>query len=168
MKVRELDLRNFFSQIGKVNNIIMIRDKNTGKHKGIGYVEMADLEDVPNCLLFNNVVPEFQKFPILVKPSEAERNFVAKKESTASSGGRQSHENKIYIGNIHVSISELALKSVLDQFGQVESVTLMKDELGNSKGYAFVRFAQVEAAKLAMGSLGGLELAGILFELLYH
>ena len=57
----EVDLRNFFSQLGKVNNIIMIRDKHTGKHKGIGYVEMADLEDVPNCLLFNNVVPEFQK-----------------------------------------------------------------------------------------------------------
>jgi RNA recognition motif-containing protein len=67
MKANEGDLRRFFGQIGKVNNIIMIRDKHTGRHKGIGYVEMADLEDIPNCLLFNNCVPDFQKFPILGK-----------------------------------------------------------------------------------------------------
>jgi len=71
MKVNEANLQEFFSQIGTVKSIIMIRDKHTGKHKGFGYVEMADLESIPSCLLFNNVVPDFQKFPILVKASEA-------------------------------------------------------------------------------------------------
>ena len=36
MKTNESHLHNFFSQIGRVNNIIMIRDKFTGRHKGIG------------------------------------------------------------------------------------------------------------------------------------
>jgi len=49
MKANEPSLRNFFSQIGTVNNIIMIRDKITGRHKGIAYVEMGSLEDIPNC-----------------------------------------------------------------------------------------------------------------------
>ena len=30
----------------------------------------------------NGQVPTFQKFPILVKASEAEKNFLAKKEAT--------------------------------------------------------------------------------------
>lgn len=75
MKVHEGNLREFFSQIGTVKNVIMIRDKHTGKHKGFGYVEMMELESIPSCLLLNNVVPDFQKFPILVKASEAGRSL---------------------------------------------------------------------------------------------
>jgi RNA-binding protein 39 len=158
----ESDLRNFFSQIGKVNSVIMIRDKHTGRHKGISYVEMGDLEDIPNCLLFNNVVPDFQKFPILVKPSEAEKNFVAKKDPTVASSrdGKGMPDTRVYVGNIHVSITEEALKSILEQFGPLESVSLHRDELGNSKGYAFAKFLSFDAAKSAMSNLGGLELAG--------
>ena len=97
-KATESDLRNFFSQIGKVNSVIMIRDKHTGRHKGIGYVEMADLDVVPNCLLFNNVVPDFQKFAILVKPSEAEKNFAAKKEPVATSSISSDPDTRLYLG----------------------------------------------------------------------
>ena len=75
----EKSLEDFFGQIGSVKNIIMLRDKLTGLHKGFAYVEMTELESIPNCLLFNNVVPDFQKFPILVKASEAEKNFLFKK-----------------------------------------------------------------------------------------
>ncbi len=169
-KANERDLENFFGQIGKVNNIIMLRDKVSGFHKGFAYVEMADLDAIPNCLLFNNVVPDFQKFPILVKASEAEKNFLAKKDpystiyegpdpalTSALLGGP---ETRIYIGNIHVSIDEAGIRSVVEQFGQLESVKLHKDSQGNSKGFAFVKFVKAECAALAMSALGGLELAG--------
>ena len=82
-KVNEKQLEEFFETLGPVNDVIMLRDKGTGRHKGFGYVEMAELESIPNCLLLNNVVPNFQKYPILVKASEAEKNFLAKKESSA-------------------------------------------------------------------------------------
>ena len=128
MKVNESHLKEFFSQIGRIKNIIMIRDKNTGKHKGFGYIEMFELETIPNCLLFNNVVPDFQKFPILVKPSEAEKNFIAKKESGAkvASDYHQAPvaDPRVYIGNLHVNITEDSLRSVVEQFGPVESVSL--------------------------------------------
>lgn len=155
-KVDEKNLEDFFSQIGKVKNIIMIRDKFTGQHKGFAYVEMEDLDTIPNCLLFNNVVPNFQKFPILVKASEAEKNFLAKKESTSNA----SKDSRIYVGNIHLSIDETALKTVLEQFGPVESVKLHRDALGNSKGFAFVQYVHADHAQLAMAALPALELGG--------
>ena len=61
MKVTEKHLRDFFGQIGKVNDIIMIRDKYTGRHKGFAYVEMAELEKIPTCLMINGVVPDVSK-----------------------------------------------------------------------------------------------------------
>eukprot|EP01036_Dinobryon_divergens_P053945 gene53945-72088_t len=51
-------IREFFSQIGDVNDVIMIRDKFTGRHKGFAYVEMADLEKIPTCLMLNACVPD--------------------------------------------------------------------------------------------------------------
>ena len=74
----------------------------TGKHKGFAYVEMRDLESIENCLLFNNVVPDFQKFKIMVKASEAEKNFLANKEktSTKTEGGP---ESRMYVGKNSLS-----------------------------------------------------------------
>ena len=119
-KTDESCLERFFGEIGYVKNIIMLRDKITRAHKGFAYVEMEKLEDIPNCILFNNCVPDFQKFPILVKPSEAEKNLVARKDSallpaaTSSTAatinnpasgtaiGVGGPDARLYIGNIHV------------------------------------------------------------------
>lgn len=138
----------------------MIRDKHSGKHKGFAYVEMGDLDDIPNCLLFNNVVPDFQKFAILVKPSEAEKNFVARKDPVVIKDPKAGPDCRVYIGNIHISVTDAALKSILDQFGPTESIVLHRDDQGNSKGFAFARFIKPESAQLALQNLGGLELAG--------
>eukprot|EP01032_Pedospumella_encystans_P008973 gene8973-10593_t len=177
-KANEASLENFFGAIGKVKNIIMLRDKASNVHKGFAYVEMADLECIPNCLLFNNVVPDFQKFPILVKASEAEKNFLAKKDTSATTyqpgmadttGLSKSAlagldatgaDARIYVGNIHISVDETALKTILEAFGPTESVKLHRDHLGNSKGYAFVKYVRAEHASLAAAGLQGQDLAG--------
>merc|ERR1719456_802222 len=81
MKATEKQIRKFFEKVGKVRDVIMIRDKYTNRHKGYAYVELNDLESVPMVLMLNGTVPDFQRFPILVKASEAEKNFLAKQES---------------------------------------------------------------------------------------
>lgn len=157
-KVRESDLENFFGQLGTVRSVIMLRDKLTGQHKGFAYVEMGDLEHIPNCLLFNNVVPDFQKYPILVKASEAEKNFLAKKDPFKVDA--LGPDTRLYVGNIHVSIDESQLKQVLDQFGPTESIKIHRDHLGNSKGFAFVKFLRADSCAIASAALPGIELAG--------
>ena len=169
MKVNERNIREFFEKIGKVNDVILIRDKYTNRHKGFAYVEMADLETVPMVLMLCGTVPDFQKFPILVKASEAEKNFLAKQETVASAAAPQvvadggvnaANANRLYIGNLHVNITEDDLKTVLSPFGEVEQVQINRDEVGTSKGYAFVRFVNSADAQIAMNKLSGLELAG--------
>lgn len=156
-KVKEDDLRDYFSQVGKVKSIIMVRDKYTNKHKGFAYVEMEDLDTIPTCLLFHDKIPSFQKYAIIVRPSEAEKNFVAKKDTTASASVP---DTRVYVGNIHYSIDEAALKTIVEQFGPVASLTIHRDETGKSKGFAFVRYRDPEGAMMAMSGLGGLEILG--------
>lgn len=176
-KVDEKKVKDYFSQVGDVNNVIMIRDKFTGRHKGFAYVEMKELESIPTCLMLNGVPPDFQKFPILVKASEAEKNFLARKDpasvapthaSMGQGGSSASNstsygevgDSRVYVGNLHVNITEEDLSTVLQQVGPVESVHISRDEVGTSKGYAFARFKRVDDAHKAQSTLSGLELAG--------
>jgi RNA-binding protein 39 len=70
------DLRKYFKRkAGPVESIYFLTDKRTGRHKGGAYVEMKRLNDVPYAVSCNGRVPSFQKFPILVRPSESERNL---------------------------------------------------------------------------------------------
>ena len=93
MKTTDQNLREYFGQLGQVKSIVMIRDKNTGRHKGAGYVEMGELEAIPMVLQLNGTYPPWQpRFPILVKASEAEKNFIARKE--ASAVAQQAAEDK--------------------------------------------------------------------------
>lgn len=85
-RASERDLRKYFNAKGfRVNEVIMLRDKRTGRHKGCAYVELRKLEYVQSCIAaLNDQVPDFQKFPILIKASEAEKNYAATTTTTTT------------------------------------------------------------------------------------
>ncbi|CAH0515891.1 unnamed protein product [Peronospora belbahrii] len=187
-KVREKDLERFFTKIGKVESVLLIRDKFTNRSKGFAYVELSNLEDVPKVLLMTGQVPDFQAFPIMIKASEAEKNFAAKKDSVmnantatatpltadalgaglagaiAGGGGMSvsalSAASRIYCGNLHTNITEDDLRIVFQSFGEVLSVTINRDEMGRSKGFSFIQFSSPQEANFALSKGNGLELAG--------
>ena len=59
-------------------------------------------------------------------------------------------DSRLYLGNLHPSITDSDLKLLLSQFGPIDYVNLHRDELGNSKGFAFTRYARAEDAANAM------------------
>jgi RNA-binding protein 23/39 len=77
MRATPRDLRAYFHKMGcAVKDISFLYDKRTNKHKGGAYVEMASLQDAAQVLALSNQPPDFQRFPIVIKPSEAEKNYI--------------------------------------------------------------------------------------------
>ncbi|MDD4589062.1 MAG: RNA-binding protein [Parabacteroides sp.] len=67
----------------------------------------------------------------------------------------------IYIGNLNYRVREDDLKQVMEAYGAVDSVKIIKDrETGKSKGFGFVEMADDEAAKKAIEELNEKELQG--------
>ena len=67
----------------------------------------------------------------------------------------------IYVGNLNYRIRENDLKSMMEQFGTVDSVKVVKDrETGRSKGFAFVEMSDDEDANRAIEELNEKELEG--------
>jgi len=68
---------------------------------------------------------------------------------------------KIYVGNLSYEVTEEDLQLALEQFGQVESVTIIKDKYsGQSKGFGFVEMASKVQGQSAIDGLNGKELKG--------
>ena len=68
---------------------------------------------------------------------------------------------KIYVGNLSYEVTEEDLRLALEQFGQVESATIIKDKhSGQSKGFGFVEMASKAEGQSAIDGLNGKELKG--------
>ncbi|MGR3220384.1 MAG: RNA recognition motif domain-containing protein [Candidatus Anammoxibacter sp.] len=68
---------------------------------------------------------------------------------------------KIYIGNLAYDVTEDDLRQAVEQFGQIETVTIMKDKnSGQSEGFGFVEMGTKSEGKAAINGLNGVELKG--------
>jgi RNA recognition motif-containing protein len=68
---------------------------------------------------------------------------------------------KIYVGNMPYSVTEEDLKQAFEAFGQVESVTIIKDKMsGQSKGFGFVEMGSADQAQAAISGMNGKDLKG--------
>ncbi|MEW5950015.1 MAG: RNA-binding protein [Thermodesulfobacteriota bacterium] len=68
---------------------------------------------------------------------------------------------KIYVGNLSYEANEGDLKEQFSAFGEVDSVTIIKDKYsGQSRGFAFVEMSDNTAAQAAITALNNKELKG--------
>lgn len=67
----------------------------------------------------------------------------------------------IYIGNLPFNATEDELREVFNGFGQVNSVTIIKDKMsGRSRGFGFVEMADDGEAQSAIQALNGKDFMG--------
>ncbi|KAL2498684.1 Splicing factor [Abeliophyllum distichum] len=162
LKATERDVYEFFSQAGKVRDVRLIMDRNSRRSKGVGYIEFYDAMSVPMAIALSGHLLFGQ--PVMVKPSEAEKNLVQSNTAGGGSGVVGPYgaaDRKLYVGNLHFNMTEFQLKQIFEAFGPVELVQLPTDpETGHCKGFGFVQFAQLEHAKAAESLNGKLEIAG--------
>lgn len=165
LKANERDVYDFFSRAGKVRDVRLIMDRNSRRSKGVGYIEFYDAMSVPMAIAMTGQLLLGQ--PVMVKPSEAEKNLVQSTAAVTTAAGGflgpySGGARRLYVGNLHYNIVEDQLRQVFEPFGPVELVQLPTEtETGQCKGYGFVQYARLEDARSAQHALNGvLELAG--------
>lgn len=157
-RLRTRELKEFFEKVGPVNEAQIVKDRISGRSKGVGYVEFKKEDSVTAALQLTG--QKLLGIPVIVQLTEAEKN-----RQVRSSEGSGSHANSIpfhrlYVGNIHFSITEQDLQNVFEPFGELEFVQLQKDDNGRSRGYGFVQFREADQAREALEKMNGFDLAG--------
>ncbi|KAJ6160536.1 hypothetical protein N7470_003932 [Penicillium chermesinum] len=158
VRLRTRDLIEFFTQAGPVKEAQIVKDRVSGRSKGVGYVEFRDEESVARALELTGQKLTGQ--PIIVSLTEAEKNRQARNREGRSGGQTTASFHRLYVGNVHFSITEKDLYSVFVPFGELEYVQLQTDEDGRSKGYGFIQFVNPSDARTALEGMNNFELAG--------
>jgi len=148
-KIDERDLFEFFSYVGQVEDIRLIKDQRTNRSKGLAYIEFWEKSSVTTALALSGQL--LGGYPITVQIAQT-----AKPKPVASS----TDNLRLYVGNLHVNVADGDLRPIFEAFGDVESIDLQKDSAGNSRGFGFVQYKNAEDAKNALQALNGLEIAG--------
>ncbi|XWS38920.1 hypothetical protein CRYUN_Cryun18bG0004800 [Craigia yunnanensis] len=65
-------------------------------------------------------------------------------------------EYKLFVGSLNKQATEMDVQQVFSQFGRVEDVYLMRDELKQSRGCGFVKYSDREMAIAAIDALNGI------------
>ena len=76
--------------------------------------------------------------------------------------GRRRRPRNIYVGNLASEVTEDDLRTVFAPFGEVTTVTVIRDRLsGISRGFGFVEMPDGTAARAAIAGLQGRALQGL-------
>ncbi|CAG7974076.1 unnamed protein product [Penicillium salamii] len=157
-RLRTKDLMAFFEKVGPVKEAQIVKDRISGRSKGVGYVEFRNEESVQAAIQLTG--QQLLGIPIIAQLTEAEKNRQARNPEPTSGNHHAAPFHRLYVGNVHFSITESDLQNVFEPFGDLEFVQLQKDETGRSKGYAFVQFCDPNQARDALEKMNGFELAG--------
>ncbi|CAI6336498.1 unnamed protein product [Periconia digitata] len=163
-RVEHRHLRQFFESVGEVIDAQIVKDRVSGRSKGVGYVEFKDESSVLKAIELTGRL--LKNVPVIVQHTEAEKNRASRPTATGEGGAATSNNgapfHRLFVGNIHFSVTEDDLKDVFSPFGAIEQITLQRDDkmATRSKGYGFVQFADPRDAKEALREMNSFELAG--------
>ncbi|RCI17053.1 hypothetical protein L249_2327 [Ophiocordyceps polyrhachis-furcata BCC 54312] len=158
-RLRTDKLKRFFEEnAGPVNEAQIVKDRISGRSKGVGYVEFKDESSVQRALQLTG--RPLENIPIIVRVTEAEKNRQVRKTDEPGNNSTAAPFHRLYIGNIHFNVTQEDLEAVFEPFGELEFAQLQTDESKRSKGFGFVQYKNANNAREALEKMNGFELAG--------
>lgn len=123
------NLQRFFSRYGEIVDCVVMKNNETGRSRGFGFVTFADpgnitsvLQNGPHSLDGRTIDPKPCNPRTLQKPRKG--------------GGY-----KIFLGGLPSNVTETDLRSFFGRYGKVTEVVIMYDqEKKKSRGFGFLSF----------------------------
>lgn len=138
-------LKEYFSSYGEVVEAVIMKDRNTGRARGFGFVVFAD------PAVADRVIRE--KHNIDGRMVEAKRavprddqNILPRNSSSIQGSPGQGRTRKIFVGGLASSVTEGDFKEYFEQFGTITDVVVMYDHnTQRPRGFGFITYDSEEA-----------------------
>uniref|UniRef100_A0A0B7BW09 RRM domain-containing protein n=1 Tax=Arion vulgaris TaxID=1028688 RepID=A0A0B7BW09_9EUPU len=131
----ESSLKQYFSKWGEIVDCIVMRDPNTKRSRGFGFIKYKDTESVDN-------VQKARPHKIDDRDVETKRAMPRDDPSI----NNQQTVNKMFVGGLKDDTTEDMVRDAFSQFGEIKDIELINDKAtGKSKGFCFVTFEDYDA-----------------------
>ncbi|KAL8453726.1 hypothetical protein Emag_001709 [Eimeria magna] len=133
-QAEDQDLYDLFSKYGSVLDVRIAKDYVTGRKRGFAFVTMEN-EGCKDAIFESVQYIGGKRVDIRrendITPTDLPR--------------------KVFVGGLHPSWAQEDLSRELSRFGEVETVQIATDEIGNSRCFGFVTFRQEQVAESLIG-----------------
>uniref|UniRef100_A0A3B3UCD2 Heterogeneous nuclear ribonucleoprotein A1b n=1 Tax=Poecilia latipinna TaxID=48699 RepID=A0A3B3UCD2_9TELE len=124
-------LRAHFEQWGSLTDCVVMRDPNSKRSRGFGFVTYSSVQEVDAAMAARPHKVDGR----VVEPKRA----VSREDSNRP--GAHVTVKKIFVGGIKEDTEESHLRDYFQQFGKIEVIDIMTDRnTGKKRGFAFVTF----------------------------
>lgn len=131
LETTDESLTKYFEKYGNVVDSVVIKDKNSDRSKGFGFVTYQTEEEADACMAERPHFLDERQIDV--------KRAVSREES--SKPGAHVQVKKIFIGGIRDSIDEASLQQYFSEYGKiVECKVPFDNEQQRPKGFAFVTF----------------------------
>ncbi|XP_067228558.1 heterogeneous nuclear ribonucleoprotein A1b isoform X3 [Chanodichthys erythropterus] len=124
-------LRAHFEQWGTLTDCVVMKDPNTKRSRGFGFVTYSSVTEVDAAMD--------------ARPHKVDGRLVEPKRAVSREDSNKPFAHttvkKIFVGGIKDDTEENHLRDYFDVFGKIEAIEIMVDhKTGNKRGFAFVTF----------------------------
>ncbi|KAK6924055.1 RNA recognition motif domain [Dillenia turbinata] len=139
-------LREYMSKFGELEDCIVMKERNSGRSRGFGYVTFASVEDAKNVLSGEHFLGN-RMLEIKVATPKEEMRAPPKKAT------------RIFVARIPPSVTEADFRSYFEQYGDITDLYMPKDQVTKAhRGIGFITFASADSVESLMAEsheLGG-------------
>ncbi|KAJ3120988.1 hypothetical protein HK098_004077 [Nowakowskiella sp. JEL0407] len=129
-------LCNYFSQYGEVLECVVMKDANSGRSRGFGFLTFKDADVVDKVVSMTHYLDGKMIDPKRAVPRE-----------------EQERTEKIFVGGLPTDSTEESLREYFEQFGTVIDATLMiSRETGRPRGFGFITFESSQGVEDAFAA----------------
>ncbi|GLJ49608.1 hypothetical protein SUGI_1052480 [Cryptomeria japonica] len=155
-------LRNYMSKYGELEDVIVMRDRSTGRSRGFGYATFASVEDAKKALDSDHVL-NGRTLEVKVATPKEEMKPPSKKMTQGDSKIASKKITRIFVARIPPSVTEEMFQKYFEEYGKIEDLYLPKEH-GSRKhrGIGFITFESSESVDRIMSEsheLGGTTIA---------
>ncbi|WOL10431.1 heterogeneous nuclear ribonucleoprotein 1-like [Canna indica] len=144
-ETNEDGLREYFSKFGEVVEVLIMKDRVTGRGRGFGFVVFEDPAVAERVVMERHIIDGRMVEAKKAVPRDDQQIFTRNNSSARGSPG-PAQTKKIFVGGLPSSITEIDFKNYFDQFGTITDVVVMYDQnTKRPRGFGFITYDSEDA-----------------------
>ncbi|XP_047333836.1 heterogeneous nuclear ribonucleoprotein 1-like [Impatiens glandulifera] len=140
-------LKEYFSGYGEVLEAVIMRDRNTGRARGFGFIVFADSSVAERVILEKHTIDGRMVEAKKAVPRDDQSTMSRSSSSIQGSPGIF-RTRKIFVGGLASTITENEFKKYFEQYGTITDAVVMYDHnTQRPRGFGFITYDSEEAVE---------------------
>ncbi|PSS14333.1 Heterogeneous nuclear ribonucleoprotein like [Actinidia chinensis var. chinensis] len=138
-------LKEYFSGYGEVLEAVIMKDRNTGRARGFGFVVFADPAVAERVIMEKHNIDGRMVEAKKAVPRD-DQNTMSRSSSSIQGSPCPGRTRKIFVGGLPSTITESDFKKYFEQFGTITDVVVMYDHnTQRPRGFGFITYDSEDA-----------------------